>query len=722
MFPSLLLLVAIPLQAERGGDSIHASARVRELVELAAAAHARPPDGLTSFTSDMESEIGILIRGAEGEEVATQVEQVAGHIAWRRDGSLTQVVSGYRARLLGLTLSTLSFMKVPWVVAPLYGDRVPLIFAPDSVDEAGGGAAPPGTGERQAPGREAPKDVPKRLVHPFASDRADFYRFSGGDTVLSLRLPERTVPLVRVTVEPWRVPPDAMVFQGEIDLDAVRHEIVRVRGQLLGRPRRASLLTRLLDATMEGYFLLDLENAEWEGSVWLPHRQRIEMEVKPSFSEDLVILRLMTSFTGTQVNTLVPDEVPATSLRRPPRALVIAQADTLREFRDWRRELGAATAEGDARDFDDVAPDALRSGGPPRLRVGTGGLSDALHYDRVEGLFTGLGARVDFRDALPGGFVGLHGGYAWSEATVRGGAEVGVRRGAWGARVVAERQLPSTNDFPRAFDARPTVLGAFGEDDFDYVDRSSVEARVALSRRNVGTLEMNVGAAEDRAPVAHVGTAPLGGTFRPLRPVDEGSYGHLRLRALLGGSSGGEYLAPGLRAGVTLDLARGDLDWRRLEGFVRARRQRDGWTLAGELSGGVVFADSPPPQTLFELGSYSGRLPGFEYKAFSGDRAAVASVQTMYALPLLEAPVRLGRLFLPAVAPSASVELHAGWAGSSVRTAGLLERLGWDDSEGVRATLFVGIRVFGGSMSLGVARPLGEPGRWRFAWGMEPGD
>ena len=715
----------MPLQAAiGGGDSTYASARVRDLVGLASAAHARPPEGLTSFTSDMESEIGLLIRHAQGDEVPNQVEQVAGRLAWRRDGSLTQVVIGYRARLLGLTLSAFTYMKVPWVVAPLYGDRVPLIFAPDSVGGTGERAGQDGAGDRpaeeleRAEARDEGKDAPKRLVHPFASDREDFYRFSGGDTVLSLQLPDRTVPLVRVTVEALWVPPDALVFQGEIDLDAVRHQIVRVRGQLLGRARRRSPLTWLVGATLEDYFFLDLQNAEWEGSVWLPHRQRIEVMVKPKFSEDFAILRLVTSFTGAEVNVLPPREATATALRRLLRSLVVAPADTLQGFTDWRRELGEATAERDALDFDDVAPDALRSGGPPRLRVGTGGFSEALRYDRVEGLFTGLGSRVDFRDAAPGAFVNLHGGYAWAESTVRGGAEVGLRRPGWGASVVAERQLVSTNDFQRALGARPSILGAFGADAFDYVDRSSAKVRVGLTGAKKTTLELEGGAVWDRAPVRYVDRPPLGGSFRELRPVQEGSYAHLLVRASAGGTSGGEFLTPGLSAGVTWELARGELDWQRLEGLVRARRQRARWSLAGEVHGGFVRADRPPPQTLFELGSMSARLPGFEYKAFSGDRAAVGALQVMYLPPLLEAPLRFGRFFLPAVAPSPSVELHAGWTGSSAGTAALVESLGWTDSHGIRATLFVGIRVFGGALGLGVARPVGEPGRWRVELGM----
>jgi hypothetical protein len=724
MLPALMLVLTIPLQAvgalDPVGDSTYASTRVRTLVEQAAAAHARPPDTLASFTAHTETEIGLLLRGPDGKEVPTQMEQLAGRVVWRRDGSLAQTVTGYRARTLGVTLSALTYITAPWVVAPLYGDRVPLVLAEDSTratsptpDTSAAGERPPASAARKR------RHAAKLLVHPFASDRERYYRFSGGDTVLVLDLPERRVPLVRVTVEPTHVPRDAFVFRGDIDLDAQRHQIVRMRGEFLARYSDPTLLTRLVDATLDAYYFVDLENAEWEGAVWLPYRQWIELEVKPGLSDERAIFRLVTHFSGTDVDPPLTALDSTAASGRPSRTLRVQPMDSLRGFDRWRRELGAATVEVNAGAFDDVAPDAFRPGGPPRLRLGGGGFSRVLRYDRVEGLFTGLGARLDLRDAAPGAYVDLHTGWAWAESTVRGGVEAGRRRGWWEAAVTARRELESTNDFPRSFGSRPSILGIFGTDDFDYVDRSSVEARLALVGPG-GRVEVLGGVVRDRMPVEHVVDAPLGGTFRPLRPVDDGSYRHVLVRGVFGGTTGGEYLAPGLSGAASWELARGGLDWQRVEGFLRARSRRGRWTLAGEMYGGTVLGAPPPPQSLFELGSYAGRLPGFDYKAFTGDRAAVGALQAMFELPVLDGPVRVGPLFLPAVGPSPSLEIDGGWTGASAATAALLDRFGWTGTHGVRATIFLGIRVLGGALSVGAARPLGEAGRWRFALGVDP--
>ncbi len=722
MSGTLLICLMLPLQAALGpGDSTYASARVQRLVTRAAAAEAQPPEGLTSFTGHMESEIAVLVRDSMGTETATQVEQFAGRVSWRRDGALLQRVTGYRARLLGFTLSALTYLRSPWIVAPIYGDRVVVPLLSDSVEPARSRAGPRA---RHGSGARRRRRVLRRLVAPFASDRAEYYRFSGGDTALVLRLPDRTVPLVRVTVEPKKVPADALVFRGDIDLDANTDQIVRMRGQLLGAAsRKKSILSRLLDAAVKGYVFVDLENSEWNGSFWLPYRQRIEVVAKPGFTDQRAILRIVTSFWNVRVDAPTP-ELSSAGSREPIRRLSVAPGDALRAFTAWRQELGAATAPSavdDLEGLEDLTQDERRAHSGPRIQVGTGNLSQDLHYDRVEGLFTGVGARVDLGDVAPGLFAGLQGGYAWSERTVRGAALLGLRRAGWDAGLVAERRLVPTNDFLLPFANGPTILGVLGADPFDYVDRYSAQAYVGLFRRSGASLEVKAGMVRDRQPTIHVTTPPLGKSFRPLRPVEGGSYAHVLVRGSFGRRTGGMYLTPGVGGGFSWELAQGGLNWQRVEAYLRARRQWSRWTLAGEIYGGVVFADPPPPQTLFSLGGRGGRLPGYPYKAFTGDKAMVGALQVMYGLPVLAAPVRLGPVVLPALAPSPSVEVRSGWTDAAPSTAALMQRYGWQTSEGVRGTLFLGMRFFGGAFAVGVARPLAGGGGWTIDWGLGPG-
>jgi hypothetical protein len=50
-----------------------------------------------------------------------------------------------------------------------------------------------------------------------------------------------------------------------------------------------------------------------------------------------------------------------------------------------------------------------------------------------------------------------------------------------------------------------------------------------------------------------------------------------------------------------------------------------------------------------------------------------------------------------------------------------MQRFGWQTSNGARAALDLRMRFFGGSVSIGAARPLDRAGEWRFVWGLSGG-
>src|SRR3569833_125279 len=72
-------------------------------------------------------------------------------------------------------------------------------------------------------------------VHPFARDRDTYYRFSGGDTVATLRAGNgRQIPIVRIHVRPYfRSASPLSAFDGVFDIDGERMQIVRMRGQFV---------------------------------------------------------------------------------------------------------------------------------------------------------------------------------------------------------------------------------------------------------------------------------------------------------------------------------------------------------------------------------------------------------------------------------------------------------------------------------------------------------
>ena len=151
---------------------------------------------------------------------------------------------------------------------------------------------------------------------------------------------------------------------------------------------------------------------------------------------------------------------------------------------------GEATSALSARDFDDVAPPALRPDGPPTLHFGVRRFSDALRFNRVEGLFTGVGATLAFRDAAPGLALHANAGWAWAAETPRGALELSIRRGAWEATARAARELAHTNDFASPWERGGSVFTLLGADDaFDYVDRRDVALALARTLRARGTTE-----------------------------------------------------------------------------------------------------------------------------------------------------------------------------------------------------------------------------------------
>jgi hypothetical protein len=202
-----------------------------------------------------------------------------------------------------------------------------------------------------------------------------------------------------------------------------------------------------------------------------------------------------------------------------------------------------------------------------------------------------------------------------------------------------------------------------------------------------------------------------------------------------------EFVRPGV--GARLAYERGDLglEWQRIEGRVTARTGWRALSLVGRVDGGMLAGKDRLPQQLFELGAFES-LPGYDYKEFAGDRAAVARGYTMLALPVLRAPIRLTRRYLlPGPTPALSAGIHAGWAeasGPAARSAIALLGSRIDPvtgapildpvsglpvpvsrpTDGWRATVSAGVRFFGGSVFLGVARPVDHAGPWKGVFGI----
>ncbi|GJG86210.1 hypothetical protein tb265_13910 [Gemmatimonadetes bacterium T265] len=798
---ALLLLPAVVVaQTGRPGgvrapaDTLptYASAALRALVADAARGN-RVPDSLASYRAAVESEIAVSARREDGQEALFGVEQVASVLRWTRAGYYDQHVVGDRARQSGLSFSLLSVARTGWATPLLYGNRLrlrreeprqpPKDKAARTVDKIengiGGRIFRGGSGSAAGGGRGTADTLP--VIHPLAEDRDAYYRYTGGDTVVTLRVPTggggvRVIPIVRVHVEPrGPVGERTGLFVGDLDLDAVQHAVVRLRGRFLvtARPDR-SLIARLRGAVApRGYAYVEYVNAERTSPggarYWLPATQRVELQATaPAVGDVRAIVRIVSRFTDVAINdtTLTAAELAANAdsiLPLARRRLTLARGDSLGRYSGWRAPIGTASGDVHADDFDDLAPGIAQVTGPPVAALFYPRISDLVHFNRVEGLYLGLGGRVRFRDAAPGLTVAATAGYAFGERTVRGRVEAEQKLGEsgrrppdaggpgtlaaadaarWSLLARAGRTLDITNDFRAPFDSGSSLGALLGADEYDYVDRRFATvgvARAAAGRASL--LRADVGFADDRGDSTHV-RHPIFSRhtlYRPNRGVDEGRYLRTSVTLAWHPDVAAEFVRPGLGARLYAENGVGDLRYTRIEGMLTGRRDLlDGATgrflgfplagstlaLVGRVDAGVVLAPAdrgPPSQQLFELGRAQGLL-GYGYKEFAGDRAGAARTALLFTGPFLRTPIRVRRLLLPAVAPGLAVTGQLGVAdvsGAAARRS--VARLGFRNdtiggggalvpaarpSGGGRASVGAGVTLFGGAVFGGVARAV----------------
>ena len=704
LFLCAQLAAATPAQ-----DSTYASGVLEATIAAAALANRRPPETLRAYRSHIETEISVLIRDTLGREHTAEVEQFATSAHWSRDGRYDLHVVGYRSQSVGVPYSSLSLVR-GWTLPTLYGERLSL------------GTYFPGS---------RPRSDTIISVHPFAADRARYYRFAGGDTVAVLHAGGRRIPLVRILIRPRiREPTPLALFSGEIDLDADRSQIVRMRGQFVVVGAAPSRRDALLRKAVVAVAYIEFVNAQVADKYWLPAFQRTEFQASfPLLGGARPVFRLVSKLSGISVEERAGSAAPYSDSLRV--ALTWAASDSIARFKDWEGDTGALSGSVHADDFSDIAPDIWRSDGPPRLNLFPNATTRILRFNRVEGLFTGVAPTVDFRSAVPGLSVGADAGWAWSEATVRGGVSAAYRTGQWifGAR--AERALVSTNDFapPLSDDGGVTALVS-SIDDHDYVDRRSIAASFAkvLGSIDGGLATLQLGVADDRGERSRLvhGLFRGGPGFRDNRGVAEGRYVVVRSDLEIHPNVTGDFVQPGVGARAHYEVGSGELQWQRFELGLSARQHKGHVSLSAHADGGVAIGRSLPPQQLFELGGDQS-LPGYAYKQFVGDRAALFRAFGSYRLGLWERPVHVWRtLYMPGVSPGVGVGAQGGW--TQISSAGAMrsvDLLGAHNEAGVRigatgglrSTLGAGLTLFSDIVHIGIARPLDHSAPWKLVLG-----
>ena len=744
MLVPLLALQLSAVQPRR--DSVYSSPALAAFIAAAAQDNRVPPAELRGYSARVESELALLVRDTIGRERAAQVEQLAMSAHWARGGNYDLRIVGYRSQTVGVPYSALSFAR-GWTIPYLYGDRLTL-----GVD----------FGEERSAGKDSLRRERAgnalRGIHFLASDRDRFYRFAGGDTIAVLRLHERRVPIVRVRVEPVfdSAARNSRIgaFEGEVDFDADRHQIVRMRGRFVATEGRRSRFGLARLPGVVGVAYVEFVNAEVQGRYWLPAYQRSEFQAAfAPLGTGRSIFRLVSRFndvnvvanvdsataTNSEASAVLTGGARSSQLAEYSPKLSYASADSVSGYGAWLQPLGDATAKVHGSDFDDLAPDVWRANGRPRLELAPTKVGELFRYNRVEGLYTGLAGDERFRDAAPGLSAHLYGGWAWTEKTARGGGSIGFQRSGWSSSVRAERLLASTNDFTPPLEGGSEGFGALfaGVDDHDYVDRRLAAANII---RTIGgpagalaLLEGSIG--EDRSELSRVSQSPFRfGQFRPNRASADGRYVRGAAIIEIHPDVTGLYLEPGLGAILQYEVAGGELAWQRAEVILAVRENLSDFVIAMRAQGGLVAGRTIPPQTLLELGGENA-LPGYDYKEFAGDRAVAAGALAAYTLPIMRRPWRVVRsLMLPGLSPGFAIGAQGGWTEASTSSArAALERLtpGFDPncqisntcpapvsvpSRGIRATIDARLTLFGGLIGVGVARPVDHAAPWRLAF------
>jgi hypothetical protein len=747
---TVVLIAAQLLATAPAQQSAYTSPALRDLVGRAAERNRVSPPDLAAYRANVESEISVLLRRADGEEVAVSIEQAQNHVQWQRVGDFTQHVTAYRSRLAGPAISAFAVLRKPWTIPTLYGNQLSLFFGQDS-----------SLGPLREDGADAPTQPHSRsrratlAVHPFSPRRDQVYNFSGGDTVAVIHTSERAVTLVRVMVEPQpdQVESPIVVFRGEINLDAELGEIVRMRGQFITLGRRGPQRQRLLVLPMSVAAYVDLESVLIGGRYWLPRHQRIERHVNVSgLAEGRSVFRIVSRFGGHRITQrsageviLSNDEMQAAGdamsiaarTSPPVRRLTVATSDSLANPRAWALPLGDATAQLRGDDFADVSGDSATGSSSVAWRGQR--LADVVHFNRVEGWSTGAAAEATAGNWAPRLRLRANAGWAWTEQTVRGRLEVmrSGERGKWTAGARLGRTLDITNDFTAPHDSGGSLLAALaGVDRYDYVDRSAATVwfNLQLAPR-VATIRVESGVAEDRAARARLtrGLLRSGEPFAPNRGVDPGTYVRTALVAEWNPGVTGSALASGVGALLRYEAATGQINWQRSTLRITAREHVGDFGLGALIDAGAVTNQNVPPQQLLELGGEPS-FPGFAYKEFAGDRALATHWRATYRLQVLRAPLRfLGCTCLTAPAPDVAVTLHGArlWADGAATMASIArlgsvgDQVGSETAapgegaavsrptDGWRGSLEVGLRLFGGALTVGTVRVLESGSPWR---------
>jgi hypothetical protein len=709
----VIFLLAQLVSAQPGSNPA-----LSQFIAEAATVNSQIPDRLQAYRARVETEMALALLDSGKHERTAQIEQIASDVRFRNPDRYDQRVIGYRNQSVGPTFSLMSIFG-GWTTPTLYGNHLQL------------GVTSATSTNRAINPRNA-----SLAIHPLAQNRDTYYMYAGGDTAVTLfSTSGRRIPLARIRVTPRPdAPGDAILFYGDMYLDADRKQIVRMRGRIVElKDGKVTLKSGSKIPGVSGASFVELVNVEVNGEYWLPAYQRTEFQARLAFfGEFRTLVRIVSRFYDIRAN-----DSTWTGPEAPPgiqHNLTFASGSQQQRYDDWQSPLGSASTDAYFAEFDDLAPDSWRTESARGLKLTPRTLGEVVRFNRIEGLFTGISASHQFGNSntpIVRGSIG----YAWSEKVARGMFGVQRTLGRTTTGVKAERALVHTNDFQPPLSYGSTLTALFGsQDDFDYLDRRSATAYASRSfgAQRQSSMRIEIGPGSDHAVEQNISKGlyiAKNAGFRPNRGIRPGDYFRTTASIEIDPQVSGLFVDRGVGLSLYYDRADGNLKWQRVEVRTAARREVGPFQIYARGDAGALLGN-PVPQQMFELGGDLG-LSGFDYKEFAGDRAALVRAVIGYTFPILRAPIRLpSALVLPGLAPGVAAGVHGGWAevsGDEARQA--LNELGTrtdpatgssvplsQPTNGMRASAEFLATFFSGALAIGVTRPLDESRKWKFTW------
>ncbi|HEU0302013.1 MAG TPA: hypothetical protein VFR37_21335, partial [Longimicrobium sp.] len=672
LMPAALVLAALagPLTAaaQEGGWN---SARALEIIQRAQERRqvALSDTGMVDYQADARGYIYFYLdRRDTGERTLVKTDQVALDVFWKAPNLARQRIIGLRDER-NLPTNIRYHEDHLTVVQDNFGDLIRL-----------------GDGDEVA-------DV----LHPAGPQAPGSYDYRLADST-SIRLPGAAEPVRVYKVQVRPKDPARPALVGSVFVDRRGGDIVRM--EFTFTP--VSYVDRNLD-----YINVLLENGLYKGRFWLPNRQQVELrrQVPELGLPAGGMIRGTMRIGNYRFNQNLPAGLFAGGRRVVSVPVAQREAFAFEQPMDAELREAGLSAGGELGDIRREAAELVGRrllSGLPGTRIDLTSASGTLRYNRAEGLAIGPGVRFNPAERVS---LGVRGGYATAARQAFG--EVDAWRGALPDRT----GIGIYYNQPRDVGGMPVISGAMNSvtallAGYDYTDpyfATGVELRAdrAVGRGWNGALRLR--AEEHRTASLETEFSLLGGGdhFRPVLPIDEGELyaATLSLRRPVPAE-----VARGFSFGLSLEGAMTAQEG--VQGHVRPRAEA-GWVSRGsggsELSvnaaAGAAIGEVPRQQ-LYLLGG-RGTVPGYDFRAYGGDRFATA--RATYAAELLRPFVR-GRVFAA-----------AGWAGQegeldpfqggvvrpplNLRTGGML-------SAGAGVGLFFDI------LRIDVARGLGDGGRW----------